>query len=94
MYGQFLASPNHRTLILISNPDIRSARLYGQFSLDKRLTLQAGSTVLSVGLKVKKMLHKEYFHLSGTSSADKENHGELLLFKGGAAYTTTTTAVS
>ena len=28
-----------------SNPDIRSARLYGQFSLDKTLTLQAGSTV-------------------------------------------------
>ena len=45
LYGQFLAGPNHRTLILISNPDIRSARLYGQFSLDKTLTLQAGSTV-------------------------------------------------
>ena len=25
--------------------DVRSARLYGQFSLDKTLTLQAGSTV-------------------------------------------------
>ena len=45
LYGQFLAGPNHRTLILISNTDIRSARLYGQFSLDKMLTLQAGSTV-------------------------------------------------
>ena len=45
LYGQFLAGPNHRTLILISNPDIRSTRLYGQFSLDKKLTLQAGSTV-------------------------------------------------
>ena len=45
LYGQFLAGPNHRTLILINNPDIRSARLYGQFSLDKMLTLQAGSTV-------------------------------------------------
>ena len=50
LYGQFLAGPNHRTLILISNPDIRSARLYGQFSLDKTLTLQAGSTVLSTVL--------------------------------------------
>ena len=28
--------------------DVRSARLYGQFSLDKTLTLQAGSTVLSI----------------------------------------------
>ena len=45
LYGQFLAGPNHRTLILISNPDIRSARLYGKFSLDKTLTSQAGSTV-------------------------------------------------
>ena len=26
------------------NPDVRSARLYGQFSLDKTLTLQAGSS--------------------------------------------------
>ena len=26
--------------------DVRSARLYGQFSLDKTLTLQAGGTVL------------------------------------------------
>ena len=25
--------------------DVRSARLYGQFSLDKTLTLQAGATV-------------------------------------------------
>ena len=31
LYGQFLAGPNHRTLVVISNPDIRSARLYGQF---------------------------------------------------------------
>ena len=37
-----LAGPNHITLILISNPDIRSARFYGQFLLDDRLTLQAG----------------------------------------------------
>ena len=28
------------------NPDVRSARLYGQFSLDKTLTLQPGATVL------------------------------------------------
>ena len=27
------------------SPDVRSARLYGQFSLDKTLTLQAGTTV-------------------------------------------------
>ena len=45
LYGQFLASLNHITFILISNPDIRSARFYGQFSSDKTLTLQAGSTV-------------------------------------------------
>ena len=32
-------------LIVASNPDIRSARLYGQFSLDKMWTLQAGSSV-------------------------------------------------
>ena len=30
-----------------SNPYIRSARLYGQFSLDKTWTLQAGSSVFS-----------------------------------------------
>ena len=48
LYGQFLAGPNHRTLILIGIPDIRSARLYGQFSLDKTLTLQAGSTVIDI----------------------------------------------
>ena len=29
--------------------DVRSARLYGQFSLDKMLTLQAGSTVFGFG---------------------------------------------
>ena len=46
MYGQFLTGPNLRNLIVISNPDIRSARLYGLFSLDKTLTLQAGSSVL------------------------------------------------
>ena len=51
MYGQLLAGPNHRTLTLIINPDIRSDRLYGQFSLDKTVTLQAGSTVLK-GLNV------------------------------------------
>ena len=45
LHGKFLAGPNIITLIVISNPDIRSARLYGQFSLDKTLTLQAGSTV-------------------------------------------------
>ena len=33
--------------VVISNPDIRSARLYGQFSLEKTWTLQAGSTVHS-----------------------------------------------
>ena len=33
-------------LILASNPDIRSACMYGQFSLDKTWTLQAGSSVL------------------------------------------------
>ena len=27
--------------------DVRSARLYGQFSLDKTLTLQAGATVVA-----------------------------------------------
>ena len=32
--------------ILASNPDVRSARFYGQFSLDKTWTLQAGSSVL------------------------------------------------
>ena len=42
LYGHFLAGPNHRTLILKSNPDIRPSRLYGQFSLDKTMTLQAG----------------------------------------------------
>ena len=31
LFNKFLAGPNHRTLILISNPVIRSARLYGQF---------------------------------------------------------------
>ena len=31
---------------IIGHPDVRSARLYGQFSLDKTLTLQAGATVL------------------------------------------------
>ena len=31
--------------MLISNPDIRSDRLYGYFSLGKTLTLQAGATV-------------------------------------------------
>ena len=31
-------------LILASNLDIRSAHFYGQFSLDKRWTLQAGSS--------------------------------------------------
>ena len=46
LYGQFLTGPNYRILILISSPDVRSARLYGQFSLDKTLTLQAGSTVV------------------------------------------------
>ena len=46
LYGQFWAGANHRTLILISNPDVRSGHLYGQLSLDKTLTLQAGSTVL------------------------------------------------
>ena len=35
-------------LILANNPDIRSARLYGQFSLDKTWTLQAGSSVYFV----------------------------------------------
>ena len=35
-------------LILASNPDIRSARSYGQFSLDKTRTLQAGSSVILV----------------------------------------------
>ena len=54
LYGQFLAGPNHRTLILISNSDIRSARLYGRFSLDKTLTLQAGSTVLTTSRQSEK----------------------------------------
>ena len=45
LYGQFLTGLNHRSGILISNPDMKSARLNGQFSLDKTLTLQAGSTV-------------------------------------------------
>ena len=31
---------------------IKSARLYGQFSLDKMLTLQAGSTVIVMSLQV------------------------------------------
>ena len=30
------------------DPDIRSGCLYGQFSLDKTLTLQAGATVLMI----------------------------------------------
>ena len=33
---------------LVWSTDIRSARLYCQFSLDKTLTLQAGSTVLKI----------------------------------------------
>ena len=46
LYGQFLTGLNHRSGILISNPDMKSARLNGQFSLDKTLTLQAGSIVV------------------------------------------------
>ena len=52
MYGQFLSGPNLRGLILISNPDIRSARLYGQFSLEKTRTLQAGATVTSIAFLI------------------------------------------
>ena len=51
-YGQFLAGLNHKTLILISNPDIRSARSYGQLSLYKTLTLQAGATVHTMQLAI------------------------------------------
>ena len=35
-----------KSAVLSYNPDVRSARLYGQFSLDKTLTLQAGGTVI------------------------------------------------
>ena len=35
-----------KSAILSYNPDVRSARLYGLFSLDKMLTLQAGATVV------------------------------------------------
>ena len=38
--------------MLASNPDIRSARFYGQFSLDKIWTLQAGSSVVTYPQKV------------------------------------------
>ena len=34
-----------KSAVLGYNPDVRSARLYGKFSLDKTLTLQAGATV-------------------------------------------------
>ena len=34
------------------NLDVRSARFYGQFSLDKIPTLQADATVFSVTLKI------------------------------------------
>ena len=30
--------------------DVRSARLYGQFSLDKTQTLQAGATVIKISI--------------------------------------------
>ena len=40
-----MPGPNHIILILIGTPDIRSARFYGQFFLDKTQILQAGATV-------------------------------------------------
>ena len=42
-----MVGPNLRFFVLVSNQDIRSARLYGQFSLDKMWTLQAGSSVVN-----------------------------------------------
>ena len=54
LYGQFLTGPNHRTHIQISYPDIRSALLYGQFSLEKTMTLQAGSNVSDIMICSKK----------------------------------------
>ena len=38
-----------KSAIVSYNPDVSSARLYGQMSLDKTLTLQAGATVLYSG---------------------------------------------
>ena len=34
------------------NPDVRSARLYGEIALDKTLTFQAGATVSHCGSSV------------------------------------------
>ena len=39
--------------------DVRSARLYGQFSLDKTLTLQAGSTVMPIRAKLDFPVNRE-----------------------------------
>ena len=46
-------SSQSESAILSYNPDVRSARLYGQFSLDKTLTLQAGGTVYAVSTVTK-----------------------------------------
>ena len=45
------------------NPDVRSDRLYGQISLDKMLTLQAGATVPSSKIYVKRGLQHFTLHI-------------------------------
>ena len=48
------------------NPDVRSACLYGQVSLDKTLTLQAGATVLHLKYVIEmtsKDIRQEWFNM-------------------------------
>jgi len=57
--------------------DVRSARLYGQFSLDKTLTLQAGSTVL-IGLKFNNVQRGLADHSQGFDDKNLGSSPDLL----------------
>ena len=69
--------------------DVRSAHLYGQFSLDKTLTLQAGTTVLHNTLQKQVFFFPNnkqtlYFFSSQTCGAQPWTHPEICMLFGPA----------
>ena len=70
--GNYFSSPLSETTVDCSL--VWSARLYGQFSLDKTLTLQAGSTVFQAKCKYSLRLVSPFKRLSGATYQWQQSH--------------------
>ena len=65
-----------KSAIVDNNPDVRSTHLYGQFSMDKTLTLQAGATVARlIGRKHK---HRESVRERGAMALVKHHYLRMM----------------